>query len=100
MAVRVKICGITNSQDADYAMQCGADYLGLIFVESSPRHVRPDQARRIAALRTSHPELSLLVSLKMRRWKQSSRRRTSMGSTWFSCMVARRQSFVGRLRCQ
>ena len=39
MAVRVKICGITRQQDLHAACQAGADALGFVFYEKSPRHV-------------------------------------------------------------
>jgi phosphoribosylanthranilate isomerase len=45
---RVKICGITREQDAIAVVQAGADALGLVFYPKSPRHVTPEQARRIA----------------------------------------------------
>jgi phosphoribosylanthranilate isomerase len=44
---RVKICGITNLDDARQAVQAGADALGFIFVEKTPRFVTPDQVRAI-----------------------------------------------------
>jgi phosphoribosylanthranilate isomerase len=39
MAVRVKICGITRLLDLHAACDAGADALGFVFYEKSPRHV-------------------------------------------------------------
>ena len=47
MRIRVKICGITRAEDARSAVACGADAIGLVFYEDSPRHVTLEQARRI-----------------------------------------------------
>ena len=44
--VRVKICGITNYQDASHAIKLGVHALGFIFA-SSPRQIMPDKARDI-----------------------------------------------------
>lgn len=46
--VRVKICGITNVEDAQAVVDAGAHALGLVFYEASPRAVDFDQARAIA----------------------------------------------------
>jgi phosphoribosylanthranilate isomerase len=47
MSVKVKICGITNAPDALTAVEAGADALGFMFYEPSPRHVSISQAARI-----------------------------------------------------
>jgi phosphoribosylanthranilate isomerase len=44
MRTRVKICGITNRQDALDAVRCGADAIGLVFYPPSPRSVTVEQA--------------------------------------------------------
>jgi phosphoribosylanthranilate isomerase len=48
MRTRVKICGITRPGDAIAAVEAGADAIGLVFYEPSPRHVAPAQACDIA----------------------------------------------------
>ena len=45
--IRVKICGITNVADARAAVEAGADALGFIFVEGTPRFVTPEQVAPI-----------------------------------------------------
>jgi phosphoribosylanthranilate isomerase len=45
---RTKICGITRVEDALAAVHSGADAIGLVFYQRSPRHVSIAQARQLA----------------------------------------------------
>ncbi len=45
----IKICGITNLRDAEQSVSLGANAIGFIFYEHSPRYVLPSRAAEIAA---------------------------------------------------
>jgi len=47
--MKVKICGITSLEDARLCVEAGADALGFIFVEGTPRFITPEAAARIIA---------------------------------------------------
>jgi phosphoribosylanthranilate isomerase len=44
---RVKICGLTRFEDAELAVELGADALGFVFWRDSPRAVSPEVVREI-----------------------------------------------------
>lgn len=57
---RIKICGITTSDDAKMVCNAGADALGLVFYPPSPRYVNTAQAAKII---TSLPPFITIVAL-------------------------------------
>jgi phosphoribosylanthranilate isomerase len=52
MTTKVKICGIKTEEALDAALEAGADYVGLVFCEKSPRHL--DIATAKALSRRAH----------------------------------------------
>lgn len=46
---KIKICGLTRLEDAVLAADLGADFLGFIFVPSTPRYIEPERAAEIVA---------------------------------------------------
>lgn len=47
---RIKICGIRDEPGLAAAAEAGADAIGFVFVESSPRFIRPREAWRLAGM--------------------------------------------------
>jgi phosphoribosylanthranilate isomerase len=60
MRTRIKICGLTRAQDCLAAAAAGADAVGFVFWEGTPRRVAPDHAR---ALRPVVPPFVTVVGL-------------------------------------
>lgn len=48
-STRIKVCGITNLEDAMQAVEAGADALGFVFYAQSPRCVTPSAVQQIVA---------------------------------------------------
>jgi phosphoribosylanthranilate isomerase len=62
MATKVKICGIRTEAALDAALESGADYVGLVFYERSPRHVDLATAERLSR-RTHERSATAVVAL-------------------------------------
>jgi len=45
--VKVKLCGMTNIEDCEKAIELGADYVGFVFYDRSKRCISPERARSI-----------------------------------------------------
>jgi len=60
MKTQIKICGLSNPASVTAAAEAGADYIGLVHFEKSPRHVTLDQA---AKLREAAPDSLKIVLL-------------------------------------
>ncbi|MCC5980202.1 MAG: phosphoribosylanthranilate isomerase [Oceanicaulis sp.] len=61
MATRVKICGMSDETSVRAAVAAGADYLGFIIFEKSPRAVSVERAAELAALKGPAKSVAVLV---------------------------------------
>lgn len=75
--IKIKICGITNKADACYCARAGADYLGFVFYEKSPRWVSSSKVRRIiralGVLRSSVRLVGVFVNEKFEKVQEIAR---------------------------
>lgn len=61
MTTRVKICGLKTEEALRVALDSGADLVGFVFHEKSPRNISPEAAKPLAALARGKAEIVALV---------------------------------------
>lgn len=62
MAVQVKICGLTDKNSVNAAVDNGANYLGFVFFSASPRNITPEKAEKISSsVPTGVKKVALIV---------------------------------------
>lgn len=59
--IQFKVCGLNRVEDAVVAAEAGADYLGFIFYQKSPRNIDLESFRRIASSLPSVPKVAVTV---------------------------------------
>lgn len=72
--IRIKVCGITSLVDAEAADAVGADFLGFIFHEASPRHVPAAQWKAMVPRLPPRRKVAVAVSPTagaLRGWSES-----------------------------
>jgi phosphoribosylanthranilate isomerase len=58
----VKVCGLTNLEDARRAVAAGADWLGFVLAEESPRRIEPERAAEISAALPATVTVAVMVA--------------------------------------
>ncbi|MFA5361794.1 MAG: phosphoribosylanthranilate isomerase [Candidatus Omnitrophota bacterium] len=72
--LKVKICGITNLEDAKASIAAGCDALGFIFFKRSPRYIPPPEAREIIKrLPAGVPKIGVFVNAREKSIKRTAR---------------------------
>ena len=61
MTLEIKICGLKTDEAVAAALDAGADWIGFVFFEKSPRNVALDEAARLAAAARGRAEIVALV---------------------------------------
>jgi phosphoribosylanthranilate isomerase len=90
----IKICGITNLEDALTAVKAGADALGFVFYEKSPRRIDPERVREIiAALPGAIEKVGVFVEESAEQVRETAER---TGLT--AVQLSRMETLVGCMR--
>ena len=61
MKTQIKICGLSTEASIDAAIANGADYIGLVHFEKSPRHVSLERAKELRAYAANRIKVALLL---------------------------------------
>jgi phosphoribosylanthranilate isomerase len=93
--LRIKICGLTTPQDAEAALEFGADALGFNFFPGSKRYVRRENAGEwIATLPGNIEKVAILVNPS---WDEARAAATTAGITSLQLHGAETPDFCRRL---
>lgn len=92
--LKVKICGITNLEDARYCAAAGADFLGFIQYPESPRYVAPEVAREIIEWIHGPEKVGVFVNATP---DAVNRAIEEVASPWCSCTAPSRPNGAPRL---
>jgi phosphoribosylanthranilate isomerase len=91
----VKICGVTNLEDAELVAQAGADAIGLNFVAGTKRHVTRELGRAIAGAMRGRLELVGVFADESLETLEVARR--ELGLDWLQLHGSETPELVGRL---